>query len=510
MSASTSPEGGFVKSPATKHRRTSDLQRRGAVPHSRVYALHHGLDLFLRAHLVKLRDAGLDHVAHRRLPEHGGRQLPLQQLHDLLRVRARLEWLRRGVHPHAVGRRLHAREQLVQGLPELLLRRLHQRRVEAARGLENFCLQYASRHGLLLQHLYGLPRAGAREALREELVGDHAHAAWPLRCRRLLAQLRDDVLVEASHRDHALRAERRSLLHRLAAQLHQPQAVLEAEDAGRAQRGVLAQRQAGRHAEGPGHLWPVQLQLLEPSHAGDEHCRLAVAGLLELRVGPVEAQVEDVEPENGLGLLQHLAHGGDVLHRPHHVHVLRALPREEQSYGQRPLRRRGGRRHGRRGHGRGRGRGCGRGRGRGCGRGPRELRVRLREHGLWHLDVRRARLGSLDDVASERLQAVLGGVQPPQLGHPAAAHEPALGGLLAELPAPVDLGVVALASRHVPPVRGRVLRLLQDWNHVIPPPLLRQLQRRAALLRVLAVRHGLLDVGVCPCPQQQLDALCVP
>mmetsp|Transcript_101374 Transcript_101374/g.322032 ORF Transcript_101374/g.322032 Transcript_101374/m.322032 type:complete len:223 (-) Transcript_101374:1292-1960(-) len=117
----------------------------------------------------------------------------------------------------------------------------------------------------------------------------------------------------------------------LGAELHQPQAVFEAQDAGSADCRILPRAHTCNHL-GPLHdVLPRSAQGLHRRKASNEDGRLAVPRLAQLLRGAPQADVLHVPAQELLGRGEHLPHGrqaGDVLE---HAHVPGALAREEQS-----------------------------------------------------------------------------------------------------------------------------------------------------------------------------------
>mmetsp|Transcript_111065 Transcript_111065/g.269906 ORF Transcript_111065/g.269906 Transcript_111065/m.269906 type:complete len:425 (-) Transcript_111065:18-1292(-) len=304
------------------------------------------------------------------------------------------------------------------------------------------------------------------EALGEELVGDLADGTAALLLGGVRAEFLQLWLVQACDGEHQLLAQASRLLHGLAAELHQLQAVLEREDARRAECRVLAQGQPCHDLRASNRLLLLPAELLDAGEPCNKHSRLAVGGLLQLGLGALQAELEQVEAEDGLGLREHALHGRVVLEAAHHLHVLRALAREEEANGQGL-------------HG-----GAGRHRG---GDGLLALVLGL-----------------------GKLSAVLLGVQALLLRGSRPHHVPALGRLLSVLPAAVALGVVALPKGLVVAVGVVLLARLQKLDAVVPAVLLGKVQGGGPLLGVLAIGHGLLHVRVRLRLQEQLHALRLP
>mmetsp|Transcript_50136 Transcript_50136/g.113981 ORF Transcript_50136/g.113981 Transcript_50136/m.113981 type:complete len:251 (+) Transcript_50136:88-840(+) len=217
------------------------LHIRSGAPHLGVDALHHGLDLLHGADLVELLDAGLDHVAHGGLPEYRAGELLLQKLHNLFWGRAGLDGRGSRVHIDCVSRRLHLRQHLVEGRPELLLGGVHEFRMEAARSLQNLRLQGPSLFSKVLELENGLLCPGARETLWEELVRNLAHSPLALVRLGLLAELLQLGLLDAGHRKHSLLANGGGVLHSLATDVHKLEAILKLKHTSVTERSVLSE-----------------------------------------------------------------------------------------------------------------------------------------------------------------------------------------------------------------------------------------------------------------------------
>mmetsp|Transcript_74687 Transcript_74687/g.165197 ORF Transcript_74687/g.165197 Transcript_74687/m.165197 type:complete len:583 (+) Transcript_74687:86-1834(+) len=449
------------------------LHIRSGAPHLGVDALHHGLDLLHGADLVELLDAGLDHVTHGRFPQHGARQLLLQELDNLLRRGARLDGSGGGVHVDRVVGRFHLRQHLVERLPERFLSGLHELRVEATRSLQDLRLQGSGLLCKILQLQDGLLGAGAGEALGEELIGDLANRSLALVRLSLLAELLQLGLLDTSHREHSLLASGSGLLHGNATDVDELQAILEIEHPGVAERSVLSQRKARPDLAARHRLLTLAAKLLHASEAGNEHRGLAKLRLFELGLGARKAEFQDVPTQDRLRLGEHLHDLGDVPHSGKHLHVLRTLAREEETH-----------------------------------RNLRRARSDGRRRGTRGLD--RDLLLLVVIAHGPRAGAVLHWVETAELRHSRAARQSPLRRLLGPLEASVNLRVVALARRSIEAVRSGLLSPLQDLYAIIPTIVLGVLQRRLTILGVLAVGHAFLDMRVRLRPKQQLHALSLP
>mmetsp|Transcript_90748 Transcript_90748/g.194639 ORF Transcript_90748/g.194639 Transcript_90748/m.194639 type:complete len:306 (+) Transcript_90748:194-1111(+) len=300
----------------------SYLHARRLVPDLIVDALHHGLDLLLRAALIELGHPVLDHGLDDGRPKHWAHQLPAQQLHDLRRTGARRKALASGVHIDLATRRLHVGKGLVESLLQLLLRRLHQRGVKAAARLEKLGLQGTSLLRQLLELIDRFLRTSTREAFGEERVGDPADGALTLTLLGLSAEALEHIPLQPDDRQHGLLSNRGSLLHGLAPQLHQLQRILEAEHACGAERCVLSEGKA-RHTLGALH----GLRFLRPQfgHRGEtahEHGGLAVSCLSELVLRALQTELQEIVAKNILRRREHVLDFWNIFHAIQHLHVL--------------------------------------------------------------------------------------------------------------------------------------------------------------------------------------------
>mmetsp|Transcript_36323 Transcript_36323/g.108592 ORF Transcript_36323/g.108592 Transcript_36323/m.108592 type:complete len:528 (+) Transcript_36323:55-1638(+) len=308
-------------------RRGSDLDVLHVLPAAHVDALHHRLHLLHGADLVELRHPVLDHQVDRGLPQDRAAELLGEEGHKLGRGGAGPNLLPRDVHVDVAGGRLHAGKELVQRILELRLGRLHQGSVEGPRRLQQLCLHGTRLLSCVLELVDRALRAGAGEALGEEDVGNLADLSALCLLR---AELLEDLLLQTGHREHRLRPRLCRLGHGSATDLYELHALLEGDDARGAESGVLAQREAG-HATGPLDCLRARLlQLLEARHPRQEHGRLADARLLKSVFGALEADLHDVEAQDGLGLGNHLLDLHVVPEAREHLHVLRALAGEEE------------------------------------------------------------------------------------------------------------------------------------------------------------------------------------
>mmetsp|Transcript_22772 Transcript_22772/g.51022 ORF Transcript_22772/g.51022 Transcript_22772/m.51022 type:complete len:224 (-) Transcript_22772:967-1638(-) len=207
----------------------------------RVDPLDHGLDLLKGADLEEIPDALHDHRLHRRLPEDFVSELHLHVFDESGRISACGHLLACDVEVDRTFWRRHLVLQVFERLGQLILSRLHQFRVEGAARLDSSGLQGLGRHGPLAKLVDGRLRTCTSEARWEEEVGHLA--LWVHRCvgrLRFLAELVDLGPVQARHGTHCLRHQLRSLLHGLATDLHEPQAILEGQDPGRHDGSVLS------------------------------------------------------------------------------------------------------------------------------------------------------------------------------------------------------------------------------------------------------------------------------
>mmetsp|Transcript_8153 Transcript_8153/g.20658 ORF Transcript_8153/g.20658 Transcript_8153/m.20658 type:complete len:246 (+) Transcript_8153:445-1182(+) len=225
--------------------------------------------------------------------------------------------------------RAHPWQGLVEGLAEPIAGRSHQLRVEGARSLQHLGLQSPCLFRSILQSKDSLFIACARETFGKEFIGNLADARLLL--RSLLAQLLQLRLLNAGDREHQLLPHVGRVLHSLASEFHQLQAILKCEDSGRTQCGVLTKGQPSASLETCYRFLPVRPQLLDAREPSNEHCRLAIPRLLELLLRSRDAELQQVIAKNILGFCAHVLHGRDVLDRGHHLHVLRALARKQQT-----------------------------------------------------------------------------------------------------------------------------------------------------------------------------------
>ena len=128
-------------------------------------------------------------------------------------------------------------------------------------------------------------------------------------------------------------ARRRRRRHPLRPHLDHAQPVLQRQHARKHQRRVLAQREARAGADPLHHRRILRPQLLNGGEAGEEQRRLREHGVVQLLLGALQTDLEQVVAQDGVGGGQHRLDGGQVLGRGEHAHRLRALAGEEEGGG---------------------------------------------------------------------------------------------------------------------------------------------------------------------------------
>jgi hypothetical protein len=151
-----------------------------------------------------------------------------------------------------------------------------------------------------------------------------------LALRGFPADLLDDRQLQAQDGGHRPRAHGHGLLHELAPTSHDADGVCESQGARHDQGGVLTQAVPADH----GRHDPALGQEARAGDAHREHRRLSVRRELKLGLGPLEAELGDVEPEGGAGLLEdHARRGRRIMESAPHPHGLRALARKAERQG---------------------------------------------------------------------------------------------------------------------------------------------------------------------------------
>mmetsp|Transcript_20521 Transcript_20521/g.47400 ORF Transcript_20521/g.47400 Transcript_20521/m.47400 type:complete len:271 (+) Transcript_20521:248-1060(+) len=222
---------------------------------------------------------------------------------------------------------LDLRERLLQ----LRNRRLHEIGVEGAShskrdrhtglelGLGNFChlgtRVLAARHGVVA---------------RAEVVCDLDLAARQL--RGLFAHLVNHIHIQSDDAHHAALLRLRGRLHGLATDLDHLEAVLEGNSSRKAQRSVLTEAQTSSDGRLIDSL--VAGVLPEPLHGRQRRnidSRLAVDSGVELLLGPLNANLQEVVAEHISRLVKQLFGLGYVLRKlPRHSDVLSTLSGEQE------------------------------------------------------------------------------------------------------------------------------------------------------------------------------------
>lgn len=78
------------------------------------------------------------------------------------------------------------------------------------------------------------------------------------------------------------------------------------------------------------NLWVFMVQPLHRSQRGDKHRRLAVHRLLQVLLGPVQTQRQEVVAEDPLGDGEHVSDVGILQKSSRHAHKLAALTGEQE------------------------------------------------------------------------------------------------------------------------------------------------------------------------------------
>mmetsp|Transcript_4099 Transcript_4099/g.11923 ORF Transcript_4099/g.11923 Transcript_4099/m.11923 type:complete len:347 (+) Transcript_4099:30-1070(+) len=301
------------------------------LPTGLVDSLDHGLDLLPRSQLVQtclsVGDEGLDQG----LPLNGLDELPHEELLDLLFL------LGEGSGGH-VG--VNRDPWLAQGdrgedLLQVVGSRLHEGRVECSRDGNLLRFQGALRGGELGKVVESLVVATHHTALREEVICHLAnHFVVPGLFEvvdRLLANVGDVLVAQSDDGEHSVRvSHRRGLCHALASHLYDLERILEAHHAREDERGVLPEGEPSRAAALLHRLVVVLLEHLDRGHGANEESGLGVDRVVELALGAVQADVEEIVPQDFLGLVEHLLHARDAKRVLDHPDGLRPLAREKE------------------------------------------------------------------------------------------------------------------------------------------------------------------------------------
>ncbi len=136
------------------------------------------------------------------------------------------------------------------------------------------------------------------------VVGDGADVAL----RRGVGDLLGEREVRAEQRGHRPNSHRHCRLHRLAAQLQQPGRGRKVERAGRAQSRIFAEAVPGDEVRGLGELnAAIPGQHREHRDRVRHDRRLRILGQLELVVGPLAHQPEQMLAQRLVDLVEHIA-----------------------------------------------------------------------------------------------------------------------------------------------------------------------------------------------------------
>ena len=128
-------------------------------------------------------------------------------------------------------------------------------------------------------------------------------------------------------------ADLRRRRHRLGAHLDNLEPFLERHRAREHERGVLTQRQTGTRGARLHDGGGIDSELLHRGETREEKRGLRELGGVQLLLRPVDADVEQVVPEDILRLVAHLFNCRDVRHGLEHAHRLGTLPGEEEGDG---------------------------------------------------------------------------------------------------------------------------------------------------------------------------------
>jgi len=274
---------------------------------SLVETLYDAVDNLPGAKLIALGGSALEQGLYSILPENGGGDLAGKDLFDDFRIRMGLS-----VH---IGNDRDPRGLEGgggEGDLELINGGLHELGVESTGDGQTDGLAGLELLAQLLDGFAALDGSRDRVVARAEEVGDFDGVGVVHLSAGGFTELLDLGGVETNNGNHTGRSRVGGGLHAFATDLDETETVFEADGAGESQGGVLTEGKTGGNVDGVnGGVTGVLTELLDGGEGRHVNSGLTHGGAVELLLGTLDTDLQEIVTQNGRGFVEKLLGSGD-------------------------------------------------------------------------------------------------------------------------------------------------------------------------------------------------------